>query len=187
MYAIRSYYEDSSINNGAVGQGHAKKIKKVYDLAAKTGVPVVGIYDSFGAVITDGIKALSAYGELLMWVSNLSGVVPQISVIAGTCASSSAMLATSADFVVMAKDAELFITPNSKESVKSYSENSAKCGTASIVCEDDKEAVEMAKTLISKLPMNNLSALPVYEFEAPDCEMKAVITSYSIHYTKLYD
>lgn len=170
---VYAFSQDSSINNGAVGQGHAKKIKKVYDLAAKTGVPVVGIYDSFGAVITDGIKALSAYGELLMWVSNLSGVVPQISVIAGTCASSSAMLATSADFVVMAKDAELFITPNSKESVKSYSENSAKCGTASIVCEDDKEAVEMAKTLISKLPMNNLSALPVYEFEAPDCEMKA--------------
>lgn len=167
------FSQDSSINNGAVEEKQVKKIKKIYDLAAKTGVPVVGIYDSYGAVITDGIKALSAYGELMMWASNLSGVVPQISVIAGTCASSAAMLATSADFVIMSKSAELFITPNSKSAVGSYAENSAKCGTVNIICEDDKEAVEMAKTLISKLPMNNLSAVPIYEFDAPAFEDKA--------------
>ncbi len=114
---VYAFSQDITVNNGALGENHAKKIKKVYDLAAKTGVPVVGIYDSFGAVISDGIKALSAYGELLMWASNLSGVVPQISVIAGTCASSSAMLATSADFVIMAKDSELFITPKGKDAV----------------------------------------------------------------------
>lgn len=169
---VYAFSQDVSVNNGALGENHAKKIKKVYDLAAKTGVPVVGIYDSFGAVITEGVKALSAYGELMLWTSNLSGVVPQISVIAGTCALSSAMLATSADFVVMAKDAELFITPNSKDAVGSYAENSAKCGTANIVCEDDKEAVEMARTLISKLPMNNLSAVPMFEFEEPVFDIK---------------
>ena len=167
------FSKDSSINNGAVEENQAKKIKKIYDLAAKTGVPVIGIYDSYGAVITDGIKALSAYSELLMWASNLSGVVPQISVIAGTCVSSAAMLATSADFVIMAKDAELFITPNSKDAFGSYSENAAKCGTANIICEDDIKAVEMARTLIAKLPMNNLSAIPIYEFEEPVFEMKA--------------
>ncbi len=164
---VYAFSQDITVNNGALGENHAKKIKKVYDLAAKTGVPVVGIYDSFGAVISDGIKALSAYGELLMWASNLSGVVPQISVIAGTCASSSAMLATSADFVIMAKDAELFITPNSKDAVSSYAENSAKCGTAQLVCEDDKDAVENARAIITKLPMNNLATIPVFEFEAP--------------------
>lgn len=164
---VYAFSQDISVNNGALGENHAKKIKKVYDLAAKTGVPVVGIYDSFGAVISDGIKALSAYGELLMWTSNLSGVVPQISVVAGTCASCSAMLAASADFVVMAKNAELFITPNSKSAVSSYAENSAKCGTAHIVCDDDKSSVEMARALITKLPMNNITAAPMFEFEAP--------------------
>ncbi len=169
---VYAFSQDITVKRGALGENHAKKIKKIYDLAAKTGVPVVGIYDSFGAVISEGVKALSAYGELLMWASNLSGVVPQISVIAGTCASSSAMLATSADFVVMAKDAELFITPNSKDTVNNYAENSAKCGTANLICDTDKEAVEMAKTLVTMLPMNNLSAVPMFEYTAPVFDMK---------------
>ena len=169
---VYAFSQDITVKRGALGENHAKKIKKIYDLAAKTGVPVVGIYDSFGAVISEGVKALSAYGELLMWASNLSGVVPQISVIAGTCASSSAMLAISADFVVMAKDAELFITPNSKDTVNNYAENSAKCGTANLICDTDKEAVEMAKTLVTMLPMNNLSAVPMFEYTAPVFDMK---------------
>ena len=169
---VYAFSQDITVKRGALGENHAKKIKKIYDLAAKTGVPVVGIYDSFGAVISEGVKALSAYGELLMWASNLSGVVPQVSVIAGTCASSSAMLAISADFVVMAKDAELFITPNSKDTVNNYAENSAKCGTANLICDTDKEAVEMAKTLVTMLPMNNLSAVPMFEYTAPVFDMK---------------
>jgi len=169
---VYAFSQDSTIKNGALGETQAKKIKKIYELAAKTGTPVIGVYDSFGAVISEGINALSAYGELLMWTSNISGVVPQISVIAGTCAGSAAMLATSADFVIMAKDAELFITPNSKAKVGNYAENSAKCGTASIVCDDDKLAMEKAKLLISKLPMNNLAPIPMFEFEVSGSEMK---------------
>ena len=131
------------------------------------------VITSFGAVITDGVKALSAYGELLMWTSNVSGVIPQISVIAGTCAGSAAMLATSADFVIMTKDAEMFITPNSKSNIGNYAENSAKCGTASLVCDDDKTAMEKARLLISKLPMNNLAPIPMYEFEPSGLEIKS--------------
>lgn len=182
---IYAFSQDKTIKNGALGEAHAKKIKKVYDLASKTGTPVVGIYDSFGAVVTDGIKALSSYGELLMWTSNLSGVVPQISVIAGTCAGTSAMIAISADFVIMTKTAELFITPNSKEKVGSYAENSAKCGTASIICDDDKTAMEKARALISKLPMNNLSPIPVFEFENSSSEMKTDAESMALSISDL--
>ncbi len=177
---VYAFSQDSTVNNGAVGEAQAKKISKLYDMAAKTGCPVVGIYDSYGAVVTDGIKALTAYGELLMRTSNLSGVVPQISVIAGTCAGTAAMIAASADFVVMSKDAELFITPNSKPAVGSYAENSAKCGTVSLVCENDKEAVGMAKTLVSKLPMNNLTPVPVFEFEASASEAKGDAASIAL-------
>ncbi|MFA5658903.1 MAG: carboxyl transferase domain-containing protein [Oscillospiraceae bacterium] len=168
---VYAFSQDSTVNDGAVGEAQTKKISKLYDMAAKTGCPVVGIYDSYGVVVTDGVKALSAYGELLMRTSNLSGVVPQIAVIAGTCAGTAAMIAASADFVVMSKDAELFITPNSKSAVGSYAENSAKCGTVSLVCENDAEAVKTAKILVSKLPMNNITPVPMFEFEQSAAEM----------------
>lgn len=169
---VYAFSQDSEVNSGALGMAQAKKISKIYDLAAKTGCPIVGIYDSLGAVVTDGVMALSAYGELIMRASNISGVVPQISVIAGTCVGSSAMLATSADFVVMAKDAELFITPNSKSAVGNYAENSAKCGTVNLVCESDNEAIDAAKKIVSKLPMNNLALVPIFEYEESGIENK---------------
>lgn len=160
-----AFSQDVSVNMGALSKAQADKIVKVYDLAAKTGVPVVGIYDSCGADLTDGCEALTAYGELLMWTSNLSGVVPQIAVVAGVCSGTSALLAESADITIIAKDAELYCAPNT--AVKSSSENAVKNGAAAICADTDKEAIEAARTLLEKLPMNNLSPIPMYEFEAP--------------------
>lgn len=162
---VYAFSQDISVKNGALTEAQADKIVKIYDLAAKTGVPVVGIYDSFGADLNDVFKAMAAYGELLMWASNLSGVVPQIAVVAGTCAGTAAMLAESADFTVITKDSELYVAPNSD--IKDLAENAAKNGTACIVAEDDKAAVEAAKDILNKLPQNNLSPVPMYEFEAP--------------------
>ena len=71
---VYAFSQDIGVKNGAMTEAQAKKISKVYDLAAKTGVPVVAVYDSFGADVSDGSKALSAYGELLAQASNLSGV-----------------------------------------------------------------------------------------------------------------
>ena len=113
---VYAFSQDVSVNSGALNKTHAAKIARVYDLASRTGVPVVGIYDSCGADVNDGFGAMDAYGELLMWASNLSGVVPQISVVAGVCAGCSAMMAACSDFVVASNDAEIFVTPNSKVS-----------------------------------------------------------------------
>lgn len=162
---VYAFSQDVTVKDGALGKVHADKIAKIYDLAAKTGVPVVGIYDSFGADLEDPFAAMNAYGELLMWSSNLSGVVPQIAVVAGVCSGAAAMLAVSADFTVLTKDAELYVAPNS--GIKNPAENAAKNGTAAMVCDDDKSAVEAARMLIEKLPQNNLSPVPMYEFEAP--------------------
>ena len=162
---VYAFSQDVTVKDGALTEAQAKKIAKVYDLAAKTGVPVVGIFDSYGADVSDGSKALNAYGELLMWTSNLSGVVPQIAVVAGTCAGCAAMLAESADFTVIAKDAELYVAPNAN--IKNSAENAAENGTAAVVCEDDKAAVEAAKSILTKLPQNNLSPVPMYEFADP--------------------
>lgn len=169
---VYAFSQDVSVDGGALGTAAAKKIAKIYDLAAKTGVPVVGVYDSNGIVLTDGIGALTSCSELLMKTANLSGVVPQISVIAGTCAGMQAMLATSADFVVMAKDAELFIAPNSKIKEGAFAENSAKCGTINLICDDDMQAMEKAKELIARLPGNNLSGVPMFEFTPSGLELK---------------
>ncbi len=160
-----AFSQDVSVNKGALNKVQADKIVKIYDLAAKTGVPLVGIYDSCGADLTDGCEALSAYGELLMWMSNLSGVVPQISIVAGVCSGTSALLAESADFTIITEDAELYCTPNA--GVGSSSENAIKNGTAAICEKTDEDAIKTAKKILAMLPPNNLSPVPMYEYEAP--------------------
>lgn len=162
---VYAFAQDSSVNDGALTKVQADKISKIYDMASATGLPVIGVYDSFGADLNDGLSAMTSYGELILKASNLSGVVPQISVIAGVCAGASAILAVSADFVVMTKDAELFITPNTE--VKDLAENAAENGTASLIAESDEAAVEKVKEILVKLPQNNLSPVPMFEFEEP--------------------
>ncbi len=167
---VYAYSQDVTINNGAVNKAHAKKVKKVYELAAKTGCPVVCIFDSNGAKL-DEANMLSAYSKMLMWSNNLSGVVPQISVVLGTCAGASAMLASSADFVVMSKKAELFMTApfitkanGDKTEGAGSAENAALAGVASIVCDDDDACLNEVRKLVSMLPANNLSAVPLFDF-----------------------
>lgn len=163
---VYAFAQDISVNDGALTRVQAEKISKIYDMAAKTGLPVVGIYDSFGADLNDGISAMTSYGDLILKASNLSGVVPQISVIAGTCAGASAILAVSADFVVMSKKAELFITPNTE--VNDLAQNAAENGTVSLLAENDEDAIEKVKEILQKLPQNNLSPVPMFEFNEPD-------------------
>ena len=158
---VYAFSQDNTVNSGAVGTVHAQKIAKLYSLAAKTGRPVVGIHDSNGAFIDGTVDSLNAYGEMIGTATSVSGVVPQISVIAGVCAGSAAMLACSADFVVMTKDAELYVAPNGK----STAADAAKAGTAAVVCDDDAAAVSAAKELLRLIPENNLTAVPVYEYE----------------------
>lgn len=171
---VFAFAQDITANSGAVGKAHAAKIKKLYDLAAKTGAPVVGIYDSNGALLKEGNDALNAYGEMMLWQNNLSGVVPQVSVIAGTCAGCAAMIALSADFVVMSEKAELFMTAPftakaNGEDVPGAgtAENAAKSGMAHIVAKDEEEAIAQARRILSLMPLNNLSAAPICEFAAP--------------------
>lgn len=168
---VYAYAQDVTVNSGAVSAVHAKKVKKVYELAAKTGCPVVSILDSNGAKLDEANMMLSAYSEMLMWSNNLSGVVPQIAVVLGTCAGASAMLAASADFVVMSKNAELFMTApfitkahGDTTEGAGTAENAAKAGVASLVCEDDEACLDTVRRLISMLPTNNLSAAPLFDY-----------------------
>lgn len=159
--AVYAFSQDKEVNGGAVGAAQAAKIAKLYELAAKTGSPVVGIHDSNGAFVDGTASSLAAYGKMLSASAVVSGVVPQISVIAGTCAGTAAMLACSSDFVIMTKDSEFFMAPNT---ANGSAEAAAKAGIASVLCDDEKEAVLAARELINLLPVNNLATVPMFEF-----------------------
>ncbi len=154
-----AYSQDITVLSGAMGRSQAAKIKKVYDLALMNGAPIVGIFDSKGAFAEEGVDALNAYGDLIAAAGKISGVVPQISVVAGKCIGSAALLAALADLTVMVDGAELCvssaeITGNDKVGT---ADASAKNGTASLIAENDEVALLKTRELISFLPENNLS------------------------------
>ncbi len=186
---VYAFSQDRSVKGGAVNVHHAAKICKVLELASRTGAPVVGIYDSNGAFIDDGAEALKVYSDILTQINSLSGVVPQISVVAGVCAGSAAMAACSADVVVITDDGELYTDPNCIKKGKEAVAN----GTAAVYAKDDASAMEEVRKLIALLPQNNISVAPMFEFDAPtgaatgsaEDTAKAVADLGSI--TELYD
>ncbi len=158
-----AFSQDSTVSKGAVSKAHSEKICRMFDLAAKNGVPVVGIYDSCGAFIEDGADALNAYSEILLEAGNLSGVVPTVSVVSGVCAGSMAVIACAADYVVMTEKAELYAAAGGDAGVKAAVESGAVSASAA----DDAEAMESVRKYLSLMPQNNLSPLPEFEFDAP--------------------
>lgn len=157
-----AFAQDVSVKGGAVNKSAALKIRKIYELAAKVGAPVVGIYDSKGGDISEGMALLSAYGDIMKASAEISGVVPQIAVVCGVCAGCAAMLASMADITVMTEKAELFMTapfntPDGKLEGAGSAANAAKAGVCSILAKDDADAVAKAKKLVAVLPANNIS------------------------------
>lgn len=157
---VYAFSQDITIESGAVGAVQAAKIAKLYELAAKTGSPVVGIYDSNGAFIDGGVSPLLSYGEMLSAASAVSGVVPQISVIAGPCVGCAVLLALSADFVILSEDGEI--------AMSSLSEKSDSSALVCAVCADDKSSIEKARNIIDFMPDNNLSGAPVFAYDDPE-------------------
>ena len=162
---VYAFSQDTSARYGALTRQGAEKISRLYTLAAETGAPVVGVYDSFGADLEDALGALSAYGELLSKSANISGVVPTISVVCGVCSGAAAMLAVNADIVIAVKDSELYISPNS--GIKDLAANNAKTGVTALTADDDAQAFAAVKSILGRVPQNNLAPAPMYEFEEP--------------------
>ncbi|MDO4966824.1 MAG: carboxyl transferase domain-containing protein [Lachnospiraceae bacterium] len=156
------FSQDSSVLGGSVGEMHAKKIVKLYDLAMKTGAPVIGIIDSTGIRLKESTDALNALGRIFQRQAMASGVIPQIAVVLGNCGGGLATMAEMADFVVMEdKKAKLFsVSPNTIEG--NYEEKldtaaaafNAEAGNVDIVC-DAASVNEKVRELVSMLPSNN--------------------------------
>ena len=152
-----AFVQDSGRTKGAFSERHAKKIIDMYALAVKNGAPVIGVFDSAGAVIYDGASALAAYGRLMKCVSEASGVIPQIAVVDGICGGSSAIVASMFDLVITIKDkSALYVNPPFVVGKETGSaEYAAASGLSAYVAGNDAEAYSYARELVTVLPQNN--------------------------------
>ena len=174
------YSQDFTVVGGSLGEMHAKKICKVMDMAAKMGAPIIGMNDSGGARIQEGIDALSGFGEIFYRNTINSGVIPQISVIMGPCAGGAVYSPAITDFIFMVdKTSKMFITgPQviqsvtgeevSAEDLGGSKVHASKSGVCHFTAASDEECIESIKTLLSYLPSNNLEEAP---YEMPTDEI----------------
>jgi len=154
---VYAFAQDSDRKKGAFDALQAEKITMLYRMAMKNGAPVVGMFDSIGAVVCDGASAMSAYGKVLKAVSDASGVIPQISVISGVCAGMAATVASMFDLTVTIKDkSSLFVNaPFIVGKEVGTAEAVMANGLASLEAEDDADAASKVAKLIAMLPANN--------------------------------
>ena len=171
------YAQDYTVMGGAVGAEHARKVIKVMDLAAKTGAPILALFDSMGVRLKEGVDAVNAYAQISAKTAQLSGVVPQIAVVLGQCAASAAMIAVQNDLVIIGENGRMFmngpqvVSANTPDRVDAKTLGGAKAclknGLAQVACGGDEEAIAMARRVVCMLPANNLEDAPV-ELTQPD-------------------
>ena len=169
---VFAYAQNPDVSGGAMSKAQAAKIRKVYDLALKTGEPVVSIFDSIGGRIDQGSDLLGAYGDVLRYSSNLSGVVPQISLVLGSCCGTQALIAVSGDIVVMSEKAGLTLNTDGSDS---DAKTNASHGIAHLVAEDDDKAIAKVRKLVSMLPSNNLDYAGTVEFDDAESSSDDVV------------
>lgn len=175
---VAVFSQDFTVFGGALGGVFGEKIVKVMDFALKTGCPVIGINDSGGARIQEGVVSLGMYGEIFRRNTHASGVIPQISLVVGPCAGGAVYSPAITDFTVMVdQTSHMFITgPDVIKTVTGedvgFEElggartHNTTSGVAHHMAGDEKDAIEYVKTLLSYLPSNNLSEPPVFPEEA---------------------
>ena len=172
---IALYSQDFLVKGGSLGEMTGKKIVKVMEFALKSGVPLVGLNDSGGARIQEGVVALSQYGEIFKRNVRASGVIPQISVIMGPSAGGAVYSPALTDFVIMVnKTSNMFITgPDvikavtgeevAMEDLGGGLTHSSKTGNSHYLAENEDDALDYVKALLSFLPSNNLDDAPVFQ------------------------
>ncbi|WP_394431066.1 acyl-CoA carboxylase subunit beta [Streptomyces sp. SGAir0957] len=175
---VAVFSQDFTVFGGALGEVFGQKIMKVMDFALKTGCPVIGINDSGGARIQEGVMALGMYGEIFRRNTHASGVIPQISLVVGPCAGGAVYSPAITDFTVMVdQTSHMFITgPDVIKTVTGEDvgfedlggarTHNAQSGVAHHMAGDEKDAIEYVKSLLSYLPSNNLSEPPAFPEEA---------------------
>jgi propionyl-CoA carboxylase beta chain len=176
---VMVFSQDFTIFGGSLSEAFAEKICKVMDMALKMGIPIIGLNDSGGARIQEGVVSLGGYADIFLKNTLASGVVPQISAILGPCAGGAVYSPAITDFVFMAKNtSHMFVTgPNvvktvtheevSMENLGGAETHSSKSGVAHFAFENEVEVLQSIRRLLSYLPFNNLDEPPVCEYVDP--------------------
>lgn len=158
------YSQDAHVMGGSVGEMHAKKIVRIYDMALKMGAPVIGLIDCAGLRLQEATDALNAFGEIYYKQAMASGIIPQIVGVFGTCGGGMAIVPALADFTFGVKEqGEIFVnSPNALEGNRVELCNTASCdfrgkvsGEIDGICEDDSEVLGKIRQLVGMLPSNN--------------------------------
>jgi propionyl-CoA carboxylase beta chain len=167
------FAQDFTVYGGALGAAHARKIVKLMDLALKIGVPLIGLNDSGGARIQEGVAALGGYADIFLRNTLASGVVPQISCVMGPCAGGAVYSPAITDFVLMVEGTSyMFITgPDvvravtheqvTKETLGGASTHAEKSGVCQLTAPDDRHCLELLRELLTFLPSNNAEEAPL--------------------------
>ncbi|MEP9361773.1 acyl-CoA carboxylase subunit beta [Nocardioides sp. CN2-186] len=176
------FSQDFTVFGGSLGEVYGEKITKVMDLAIKTGCPIIGINEGAGARIQEGVVSLGLYGEIFRRNVHASGVIPQISMIMGSCAGGHVYSPAVTDFTIMVDGtSNMFITgPDviktvtgedvTMEELGGARTHNTKSGNAHYMGSDEDDAIEYVKALLSYLPQNNLDEGPTYD-EVADTEV----------------
>ncbi len=174
-----AYSQDFTVLGGSLSEAHAEKICKIMDLAMENGVPVIGLNDSGGARIQEGVVSLGGYAEIFLRNTLASGVIPQISGVLGPCAGGAVYSPAITDFIFMVKNSSyMFVTgPNvvktvtheevSHEDLGGASAHASKSGVAHFACDNEVDTIEGIKTLLGFIPQNNLEDPPRLECDDP--------------------
>src|SRR3954452_15604318 len=186
---VFAFAQDFTVFGGSLSETNAAKIVKVMDLAMKLGAPVVGLNDSGGARIQEGVLSLGGYADIFLRNTLASGVIPQISAIMGPCDGGAVYSTAITDFIVMVKDTSyMFITgPDvlqtvtheevTKEELGGAMTHNEKSGVAHFATDDDRECIALIRDLLSFMPSNNLDDPPRARTEdSPDREDAALDT-----------
>ncbi|MDX9856441.1 MAG: acyl-CoA carboxylase subunit beta [candidate division Zixibacteria bacterium] len=181
------FSQDFTVFGGSLSEAHAEKICKIMKMAIKVGAPIIGLNDSGGARIQEGVVSLGGYADIFLLNTLASGVVPQISVVLGPCAGGAVYSPAITDFVLMTKGTSyMFVTgPNvvktvtheqvTSEELGGALTHASKSGVAHFACENEADAITRLKKLLSYVPQNNLEDPPVQETDDPlDREDKAL-------------
>ncbi|MBI5401945.1 MAG: acyl-CoA carboxylase subunit beta [Ignavibacteriae bacterium] len=193
------FSQDFTILGGSLSEAYARKITKIMDLAMKNGLPVIGINDSGGARIQEGVLSLAGYADIFLRNTLASGVVPQISAIVGPCAGGAVYSPAITDFIFMVdKISHMFITgPNVIKAVTNEdvtfdelggaAAHAQKSGVSHFTAENEVDCFQKIRKLMSYLPANNMENAPVYDYEQPEPDLEALNTYVPDNPNKPYD
>ncbi|WP_291779920.1 acyl-CoA carboxylase subunit beta [Cecembia sp.] len=182
---IYVYSQDFTVFGGSLSETHAEKICKIMDMAMKNGAPVIGLNDSGGARIQEGVVSLGGYADIFYRNTLASGVVPQISAIMGPCAGGAVYSPAITDFILMVENTSyMFVTgPNvvktvtqenvTAEELGGASTHSTKSGVTHFACSNELDCINHIKRLLTYIPQNCEDEAPVYEYEMKTDESRA--------------